>query len=328
MTNPSISNGNELERFEQLKFTFETIGFHRTEAEEHRDAFAIDSAVEVAPITQQLFDPVEGVDVENLTQTSNISSRELLRIRKVAEVYENQWQLRLPSEPLWKAAQTAGTISTIGGIVIALNGVNETASAIESTLVTHGESAIQDSQIRDFYFASGVFIGELVLMSTPISANFAFQTTGRLHSYVLWRRFHNHRAAYRILLHHLYYFVNCLPSLALHGAGSAGDSVESVVDSIVYIIQTSWNTFSEPSFLADITSVELSSGLIGQIFDLRIEDIRRQLGDGFDQLRNYVVEILRTIESHYANFYESLVDASQREIAELVAVKLLRTSEL
>ncbi len=49
-------------------------------------------------------------------------------------------------------------------------------------------------------------------MLTPVSANFAFQATGHLHSRLLWHRFKEYQSAYRILLHHLYYFSTGFPA--------------------------------------------------------------------------------------------------------------------
>lgn len=244
-------------------------------------------------------------------------------MRKVCEVYENRWQFRLPSEPLWKAAQTAGTVSQLGGILISLKGVHEASSAIKSVYDSDGRHAVTNEQIDDFYLSSGVLFGELVLMATPVSSQFAFQATGRLHSYVLWHRFKNYRSVYRLLMHHIYYILEGIPSLAIHEAGSNQNIIEDFVDSIVYIIQTSWSVFDEPSFLHDFTNVDLSRSFIDGLFDITLDDLQNEIGERYDELENYVSSILQTLETHYNNLYEQYIDTSSTDIIRRVIQKLL-----
>lgn len=309
---------------ERLKQTFETVSTCQNKASSTRDEFAIDSSLEIAPITKHLFDDRTGLDLETLKNQSKVSRREFHRLRKVCEVYENSWQFRLPSEPFWKAAKTAGTVSKLGGILVSLQGVHEASSTIKSVYDNRGRSAVTDSQISDFYLASGMLFGELVLMATPVSSKFAFQATGQLHSRLLWHRFKNHRAVYRLLLHHIYYIAEKIPSLAVLELDPELNPVEDFVDSIVYIVQTTWDIFEEPSFLHDLSEVEFSSSLIDNILGLSLEDIQDELVDGFDELRDYVSNILRTLEIHYGNLYEQYLGVSPTDIVRRVIQKVLK----
>jgi hypothetical protein len=308
---------------DRLKSTFETISTQQYSTPIGHEEFAINTSREVVPLTKKLFGPDSAINLEELDEKSNISQRHLLQIRKISEIYEDQWKLRLPSEPLYKAARTLGKVTTIGGILIALKGVHETATPIKSTYEARGRAAIEDSQIEDFYFASAVLFGELVLMATPISTRFAFQATGRLHSYLLWRRFHNHRAVYRLLLHHLYYTIKGFPSLALHEAQSISQRVDRFVDSVVFIIRTTWVSFDEPAFLADLTSVELSGGFFDSLTDLDLGDLQEQIGDGYEELRNYIESVLGTLESHYEALYDYHLDTRPSEIVTRIIKQLL-----
>ncbi|TYL37252.1 hypothetical protein CV102_18265 [Natronococcus pandeyae] len=288
-----------------------------------RRQFATDVSLEVAPVTAALFDPDEGgLDLEALTDSTAVGERELLRVRKVSEVYEQELGVRLPTGSLTRAALTAGKLTTIGGILISLDGVREATGAIKTAYTKGGTDNVDDDLLEDFYVASGVFIGELVLMLTPFSANFAFQATGRLHSRLLWHRFKEYRSAYRILLHHLYYFFNGVPSLALHTLRDARDHVTDFVDSVVFLVETTWEVFDEPAVLGDLSPSDLSRSLVQGILDLSLEDIRDDLGDGIDRLQEYVEEIIADLQAHYTELFETVLGDVSRD--DLIA-RIVRT---
>lgn len=243
--------------------TFEAIAAAQQDLEVPRKEVAIDSSYEIHPVTEAVFESDGGIDLEALHNLGSVSRRELHRLRKVSEVYENMLQVRLPTGAIYRGALTAGKITTIGGIIIAMNGVHDAVADIITTSATDGRSAVTDDQIDEFYFASGVFIGELVLMATPLSANFAFQATGRLHSRLLWHRFNNpaYRSAYRLLLHHIYYLFNGLPSLVLHSLRDVSDRVTDFVESVVFIVRITWEAFDEPAVLAESWSLDSATGI-------------------------------------------------------------------
>ena len=169
---------------DQLIPTFEVI----TAAQQNlrsREEFAIDSSRDIAPHTRKLFDSEDSIDFEDLNELGKTTQKQLHHIRKVSEIYENRLQVRLPTGPIYRAALNLGKVTTLGGIIIALHGVHETATEIANSYRTGGKSSITEEQVNNFYFASGILIGELVLMATPFSSNFAFQATGRLHSRLL-----------------------------------------------------------------------------------------------------------------------------------------------
>lgn len=272
-----------------------------------RREVAIESARDLVPVTTPLFGTADGLAIEQLNDVGSISERELHRIRKVSEVYENRFRIRLPTSAIQRAAVTAGKFTTIGGIILALNGLHEAATAITETVQADGRKGVTETQVDDFYFASGVFIGELVLMATPFAANFAFQATGRLHSRLLWHRFKNpdYRGVYRLLLHHVYYVFKGIPSLTLHSLQDIDERVTSFVESVVFLIETTWNVFNEPAVLAEITAHEFEDGLLNRIREFSLDQLRDELGDAADTLEAYIRDILADLEDHYDSLYET-----------------------
>lgn len=297
--------------------TFTAVTTAQQELRASRREFAIESSQEIVPVTHPLFDSTDGIDIEQLHDLSAIGARELHRIRKVSEVYENRLRIRLPTTAIHRAAVTAGKITSIGGIVMALHGLHEAAVTITETTQSDGQRGVTNDQIDDFYFASGVLIGELVLMATPLSANFAFQATGRLHSRLLWHRFHNpkFRSAYRLLLHHVYYVSKGIPSLILHGMQAVSERVTAFVDSVVFLVRTTWDVFNEPSVLAEITTHDFSGGWLEEIQELSLNQLRDEFGTAVDRLRDYVADIIEDLENHYNALYEEhLGGLSKREL--------------
>ena len=310
----------------ELTPTFASITAAQSELQATRRDFAVDSALEIAPVTGPLVEPLEAeFDAGTFDETASVTERELHRIRKVAEVYEDALKIRLPTGSLYRAIRTMGTLSSIGGLFIALSGLNDAAASIKETVTRNGEDAVDMSQADDFYFASGVFIGELVLLATPFTANLAFRTTGRLHGRLLWHRFGKHRAEYRLLLHHIYYFVKGVPSLLLHNVQHGVDTVGEFVESIVFIITTTWDSFEEPRVIDELRTYDLS--LIGRVFDsgFDIDGFRGRLEDIVNRLRGHVRDVIADVRTAYDSLIgeyleiEDLDDLLRKVVERLVA---------
>lgn len=313
----------------ELTPTFASITVAQSQFQETRRDFAVDSALGIAPITQPLIEPLEAeFDADRLNETASVTERELHRIRKVADVYEDVLKIRLPTGSLYRAIRTMGTVSSIGGILIALSGLNDAATSIEETYSQGGKKAVELAQADDFYFASGVFIGELVLLATPFAGDLAFRTTGRFHSRLLWHRFGKHRAEYRLLLHHIYYLVKGVPSLVLHNFQDGIDTVSEFVESIVFIVNTTWEAFEEPRVIKELRSHDLS--LAGSVIggDFSIDGILDGRGDIRDRIEQYIRDIIADIRAAYDGLYReylnvSGIDEIVRKIVERIIVRYI-----
>lgn len=311
----------------ELTPTFASISAAQTDFEASRRDFAIDSALEVAPITADIVEPMQQeFDAGEFDEAATTSERELHRIRKVAEVYEDALRIRLPTGALYRAIRIAGKMSSIGGIFIALAGLNDASSSIEATVAKNGRNAVETSQADDFYFASGVFIGELVLLASPFPARLAFRTTGRLHSRLLWQRFRHHRAEYRLLLHHIYYFAKGIPSLVLHSLQDGIDTVGEFVESIVFLIKTSWEAFEEPAVVADLKSKSPSDFSGSFLSNLSIDAALDRFGDIKDRLEQYIRRVLHDVQTAYENLYDEYLGVNGVEdVIHLVVERLFET---
>ena len=85
----------------------------------------------------------------------------------------------------------------------------------------------------------------------------------------------------------------------------------------MFLIRTTWETFGEPTILAEDWSETLLDSVFGWIKDPNLSDLADELGSAGEDLIDYVTRILNDLEEHYDSLYETYLNGADRE--ELIA---------
>lgn len=126
-------------------------------------------------------------DIENLHEDLNLTIKWVRPIYKFIDVIEGIADVSLPTLPLYRALLFGAKISSIGGVILALKALGESAVSIVSTVADATQSAVSEEQYENFYISLFVSVAELVLFVFPVSFSFAWRGTRWATNHLLFR---------------------------------------------------------------------------------------------------------------------------------------------
>lgn len=116
-------------------------------------------------------------DIENLNQDVSVTIKYFRPLYKFLDVLDDTYDVKFPNYTLYRAMQVGATLTSLGGLLIALKNLGEISERISATVAEQSVAAVSEDQFTEFYFASFLLMAETVLFVFPVSFRFAWTGT-------------------------------------------------------------------------------------------------------------------------------------------------------
>lgn len=173
-------------------------------------------------------------DIENLNQDASMTIKYFRPLYKFLDVLDGTYDVKFPNYTLYRAMRVGATLTSIGGLLIALKNLGEISERISDIVAEQSVAAVPDGQFKEFYFASFLLMAETILFVYPVSFRFAWTGTRLVTNRLLFhlRRLPFGNEILALVMSSVHWVLRDVPMAAVHNVEDINPIIEFIYDEL------------------------------------------------------------------------------------------------